>query len=237
LELGAYIGEGNVLGDPVGIEDAERRIFGFTLVNDWSARDVQAWEYQPLGPFLGKNFATTLSPWVVTRDALSPFRVQLAARSEGDPAPLPYLSSKQGRAEGIDLQVEVELSSQAMREFGLEPVRLSSANARDLYWSFAQMVAHHTSNGCNLQTGDLLASGTISGPEEGMQGSLLEITRRGTNPMRLPTGEVRSFLEDGDEVVLRGFCERPGLPRIGLGECQGRIVPARLANRVDFAKA
>jgi len=237
LELGVYVGTGNALAQAIGIDDAERHIFGMSLVNDWSARDIQAWEYQPLGPFLGKNFATTVSPWVVTMEALAPFRVPLTARAEGDPAPLPYLSSKQGRAEGIDLQVEVEISSQAMREFGMDPVRLSAANARDLYWSFAQMVTHHTSNGCNLQSGDLLASGTISGPDEGTQGSLLEITRRGTNPMRLPTGEVRSFLEDGDEVVLRGFCERPGLPRIGLGECQGRVVPARLSSRTDFKKA
>jgi fumarylacetoacetase len=237
LELGVYVGTGNALAQAIGIDDAERHIFGVSLVNDWSARDIQAWEYQPLGPFLGKSFATTVSPWVVTMEALAPFRVPLAARAEGDPAPLPYLASGRENVEGIDLQVEVELSSQAMREFGMDPVRLSVANARDLYWSFAQMVTHHTSNGCNLQTGDLLASGTISGPDEGMQGSLLEITRRGTNPMRLPTGEVRGFLEDGDEVVLRGFCERPGLPRIGLGECQGRIVPARLSSRANAAKA
>jgi fumarylacetoacetase len=229
LELGVYVAVGNALGEPIGVDDAERHVFGVSLVNDWSARDIQAWEYQPLGPFLGKNFATTISPWVVTMEALTPFRVPLAARAEGDPTPLAYLAAKDGERAAIDMQVEVWLSSKAMREAAMEPMRLSAGNARDLYWSFAQMVAHHTSNGCNLQTGDLLASGTISGPEEGMQGSLLEITRRGTMPVRLPTGEVRGFLEDGDEVTLRGFCERPGLPRIGLGACQGCIVPARLA--------
>ncbi|HEX4156560.1 MAG TPA: fumarylacetoacetase [Acidobacteriaceae bacterium] len=228
LELGAYVGEGNALGYPIAIDDAERRIFGYSLVNDWSARDVQAWEYQPLGPFLGKNFATTVSPWVVTSEALAPFRVEMAARAEGDPRPLEYLAATDVQHAGISVQVEVWLSSEAMRAKGMEAVRLCAANARDLYWSFAQMVAHHTSNGCNLETGDLLASGTISGPGDGSRGCLLEMTRRGAEPVRLPTGEVRSFLEDGDEVTLRAFCEREGLPRIGFGECQGRIVPARL---------
>jgi fumarylacetoacetase len=231
MELGAYVDVGNELSEPIGIEDAERHIFGVSLVNDWSARDIQAWEYQPLGPFLGKSFATTVSPWVVTMEALEPYRVPLAARAEDDPAPLEYLTSGRPEAEGIDVQVEVWLSTERMRERGMAAVRLSAGNASDLYWSFAQMVTHHASNGCNLQVGDLLASGTISGAADGSQGSLLEITRRGTKPLQLPTGEARGFLEDGDEVTLRGFCERPGLPRIGLGTCQGRVVPARLWSR------
>ena len=235
LELGAYIGRGNELGEPVDIAEAEQRIFGVSLVNDWSARDIQAWEYQPLGPFLGKSFATTVSPWVVTMEALEPFRVSLARRAEGDPKPLPYLTQRDDLA-GIDVQLEVYLCSAAMRERRLESVLLSSGNARELYWSFAQMVAHHTSNGCNLMTGDLLASGTISGAGEGTQGSLLEITRRGAKPLRLPPGEERSFLEDGDEITLRGFCQRDGGLRIGLGECKGMVVPASLASRTTVTK-
>jgi fumarylacetoacetase len=237
LELGAYVGVGNELDEPIEMDGAEQHIFGFSLVNDWSARDIQAWEYQPLGPFLGKSFATTISPWVVTMDALEPFRVALAARPEGDPAPLAYLAVKEVRGAALDVRVEVWMSSEKMRETGMQPVRLSAGNVRDLYWSFAQMVAHHTSNGCNLQTGDLLASGTISGAGEGSQGSLLEMTRRGATPLRLPTGEVRSFLEDGDEVTLRGFCEREGLPRVSFGECQGRVVPARLSIQATAASS
>lgn len=226
LEVGAYIGIGNDLGRPIDIAESERHIFGITLVNDWSARDIQAWEYQPLGPFLGKSFATTISPWVVAIEALAPFRVPLEPRSEGDPKPLPYLTSPELAAAAIDLELEVYLSTVAMRKNSIPPVRLSAGNLRHLYWSFAQMVAHHTSNGCNLLPGDLIASGTVSGPREGTQGSLLEITRRGTAQLRLQSGEVRSFLEDGDEIVLRGFCERDGLPRISLGECRGTIAPA-----------
>ncbi len=226
LELGAYIGCGNALGEPVPIDRAEAALFGISLVNDWSARDIQAWEYQPLGPFLGKSFATSVAPWVVTMDALAPFRVPPAGRGEGDPEPLPYLCSASADEAAINLTMEVHLSTRAMREGSQAAVKLSSVNFRDLYWSFAQMIAHHTSNGCNLLAGDLLASGTVSGPTESSLGSLLEITRRGAAPLQLPSGESRSFLEDGDEVIFSGFCERPGLPRIGVGECRGTVVPA-----------
>lgn len=226
LELGAYVGCGNTLGEPIPIDKAEASLFGISLVNDWSARDIQAWEYQPLGPFLGKSFATSISPWVVTLDALAPFRVPLEERPAGDPEPLPYLREGSPDASGIDLTMEVSLSTRAMRERSEVAVKLSSGNFRDLYWSFAQMVAHHTSNGCNLLVGDLLASGTVSGPTEGSLGSLLEITRRGAAPLQLPGGENRSFLEDGDEVIFSGFCERPDWPRISLGECRGVVVSA-----------
>ena len=231
LELGAYIGTGNALGCPIEIDEAEQHIFGVSLVNDWSARDIQAWEYQPLGPFLGKSFATAVSPWIVTMDALEPFRVPLAARAEGDPQPLPYLSSHDRDGQGIDAQLEVFLTTRKMREMSQEAVQLSAVSAKELYWGFAQMVTHHTSNGCNLRTGDLLASGTISGAQPGSWGSLLEITRRGQEPVKLPSGEERAFLEDGDEVIFRGFCQREGLPRISLGECKGMIVPATLSSR------
>ncbi len=226
LEVGAYIGSGNALGRPIGIDEAEDHIFGVGLVNDWSARDIQAWEYQPLGPFLGKSFATSVSPWVVTMDALAPFRVPIAPRPEGYPGPLPYLTSSDGASAAIDLKLEVYISTSAMRRNSLPPTRLSSANLRDIYWSFAQMVTHHTSNGCNLMVGDLIASGTVSGADAGTQGSLLELTNRGDAPLELAGGERRGFLEDGDEVVLSGFCEREGLPRISFGECRGRIAPA-----------
>ncbi|HXS13822.1 MAG TPA: fumarylacetoacetase [Acidobacteriaceae bacterium] len=231
LELGAYIGTGNSPGSPIDVDRAEQHIFGVSLVNDWSARDIQAWEYQPLGPFLGKSFATSVSPWVVTMDALTPYRVPLAARIDGDPQPLPYLAPRSNTELGIDIELEVFLTTQKMREAALNPLRLSSVSAKELYWSFAQMVAHHTSNGCNLRTGDLLASGTISGPGPESQGSLLEITRRGAEPLKLPSGEDRSFLEDGDEITFRGFCEREGLPRVSLGECKGMIIPATLSSR------
>ncbi len=231
VELGAYIGTGNSLGSSIDVDKAEQHVFGVSLVNDWSARDIQAWEYQPLGPFLGKSFATSVSPWVVTLDALAPYRAPLAARAEGDPQPLPYLAPQSNAEQGFDIQLEVFLTTQKMRDASLNPARLSSVSAKELYWTFAQMVAHHTSNGCNLRTGDLLASGTISGPEPGSQGSLLEMTRRGAEPLKLPSGEERSFLEDGDEVTFRGFCERKGLPRISLGECKGMIVPATLSTR------
>jgi len=226
IEVGAYIGSGNALGKPIGIAEAEQHIFGISLVNDWSARDIQAWEYQPLGPFLGKSFATTISPWVVTMDALAPFRVPQEPRSETDPKTLRYLTSPDPTIAAIDLNLEVYLSTTLMRQSSIPPVRLSTGNLRQLYWSFAQMVTHHTSNGCNLLSGDLIASGTISGSEVGTEGSLLERTRRGTAPLRLPSGEVRSFLEDDDEVILRGFCERKGFPRIGFGDCSGRVTHA-----------
>ena len=231
VELGAYVSIGNSLGIPIGVDEAEQHIFGASLVNDWSARDIQAWEYQPLGPFLGKSFATSISPWVVTMDALAPYRVPLAARAAGDPQPMPYLASRNSEEQGIDIHLEAYLTTQKMRDESRNPVRLSHVSAKDLYWSFAQMIAHHTSNGCNLRTGDLLASGAISGPEANSRGSLLEITRRGAEPLKLPSGEERSFLEDGDEVTIRGFCEREGLPRISLGECKGMVIPASLLSR------
>jgi fumarylacetoacetase len=223
VELGFFIGPGNPLGQPIAVEQAEEHVFGVCLVNDWSARDIQAWEYQPLGPFLGKNFATTLSPWVVTLDALAPFRVPQPPRAEADPAPLGYLASPSDQKGAFQLTLEVWLSSRRMRELGLRPVRLSQSNARDLYWSVAQMVAHHTSNGCNLRTGDLLASGTVSGEDRDSRGCLLEISWNGQELLQLPTGEGRAFLEDGDEVILRGACEREGFRRIGLGECRGVV--------------
>ncbi len=227
MELGLFIASGNPLGQAVPIERAEDQIFGFCLVNDWSARDLQAWEYQPLGPFLAKNFATTISPWVVTLEALEPFRAPAATRSPEDPRPLPHLDSARNTEAGaVAVTVEVYLSSAGMRDRRIEPVRLSRGSAADLYWTPAQLVAHHTSNGCNLRPGDLLASGTISGPAKESRGCLLELTWRGAEPLTLPTGETRKFLEDGDEVIMRGFCERAGAARIGFGECRGRVRPA-----------
>jgi fumarylacetoacetase len=227
MELGLLVSTGNALGEPVPMARAEEQIFGFCLVNDWSARDIQAWEYQPLGPFLAKNFATTISPWIVTLEALEPFRAPASARSSGDPAPLPYLYSP-GNAErgAVAVTVEVHLSSLEMRRQEMEPVRLSRGSAADLYWTPAQLVAHHTSNGCNLRPGDLLATGTISGPSREARGCLLELTWRGAEPLTLPSGETRKFLEDGDEVIMRGYCEREGAVRIGFGECRGLVVPA-----------
>lgn len=224
LEMGFFIACGNEMGEPVPLEQAEEHIFGFCLVNDWSARDIQAWEYQPLGPFLGKSFATTISPWVVTLDALAPYRVPAAARPEGDPEPLLYLRNERDRERGgLDVQLEVSLRTAAMRAEGAAAARVSLGNLRDLYWTPAQMLAHHASNGCNLQPGDLLATGTVSGATPESVGSLLERTRRGAEPLTLPNGEQRRFLEDGDEVILRGWCERAGLPRIGFGECRGVV--------------
>jgi fumarylacetoacetase len=224
-EIGFFVGAGNELGQPVPIENAEEHIFGVCLVNDWSARDIQSWEYQPLGPFLAKNFATTISPWIVTWEALEPYRVPAFFRPPGDPAPLPYLSFEKDRSEGgIDLTVEVFVRSMLMREGHMRPARLSASSLADMYWTAAQMLTHHTSNGCNLQTGDLFASGTISGPDPGAQGCLLELTRRGAEPVFLPTGEERRFLMDGDEVIIRGYLQREGAARIGLGECAGLVV-------------
>jgi fumarylacetoacetase len=233
LELGAWIAKGNALGDKIDIDAAEQHVFGLSMVNDWSARDIQAWEYQPLGPFLGKSFATTVSPWVVTMEALEPYRAPLAARAEDDPQPLEYLRTRDASRQGIDVRMEVYLTSERMRVQSMPRMKLSEVRATELYWSFAQMVTHHASNGCNLQAGDLLASGTISGPRAGEQGCLLEITRRGAEPLRLPTGEERSFLEDGDEVRFVGYCGAKGRPRIGLGECTGRIIAATLASRAS----
>ncbi|HUG28349.1 MAG TPA: fumarylacetoacetase [Gemmatimonadales bacterium] len=227
MEIGALVGPGNPLGTPIPLASAERHLFGLCLVNDWSARDIQRWEYQPLGPFLGKSFATSVSPWMVTLEALAPFRSPRATRAEGDPAPLDYLDDDRDRtAGGFDVTVEVLLASAAMREAGTAPVRVSLGSMRDLYWTMAQMLAHHASNGCNLRNGDLFASGTISGPTPESRGCLLERTWRGEEPLELPGGETRRFLEDGDEVVLRAWCERAGRVRIGFGECRGVIMPA-----------
>jgi len=224
LEVAFFAGPGNALGEPVPIARAEAHIFGLCLLNDWSARDIQAWEYQPLGPFLAKSFATTVSPWVVTMEALAPFRVPAFPRPAGDPQPLPYLDSPHDAAAGgIDLTLEVYLGSQKMRDTALAPMRLSRGNLRNLYWTPAQLLTHHTSNGCNLRPGDLLASGTVSGPSPEERGCLLELTNRGAEPIRLPTGEIRKFLEDGDEITFRGYCQRDGFARIGLGECRGTV--------------
>ena len=232
MEIGAFIGPGNALGEPVSITDAERHLFGVCLLNDWSARDLQAWEYQPLGPFLAKNFATTISPWVVTLEALAPFRIPAFARPPGDPKPMPYLDSTDNQeAGGVDIVIEAFLQSKQMRDEQCEPLRLSTNRFRDMYWTPAQMLTHHTSNGCNLRTGDLLGSGTVSGPHDDELGSLLELTRQGTTPLALPTGETRTFLEDGDEVIFRGYCARDGYARIGLGECRGVVLPALHAGR------
>ena len=208
-------------------DEAQHAIFGYTIMNDWSARDVQRWEYQPLGPFLAKSFGTTVSPWVVTLDALEPFRVPRSPRPEGDPPPLPYLDGAEDRSRGgLDLGLTVSLRSARMREEGMEPMRVSCGRFAALYWTVAQLLTHHASNGCNLRPGDLLASGTVSGPAPELRGCLLERTWRGTEPLALPTGETRRFLEDGDEVVMRGRCSREGFATIGFGECRGVILPA-----------
>ncbi|HEV8358430.1 MAG TPA: fumarylacetoacetase [Gemmatimonadales bacterium] len=226
-EVAAWVGRGNPLGEPVPIAAAEEHLFGLSLLDDWSARDVQRWEYQPLGPFLAKSFGTTVSPWVVTLDALEPFRVARAPRPEGDPGPLPYLDGMEDRTRGgLDLALTVSLRSARMREEGMEPMRVSCARFAVLYWTVAQLLTHHASNGCNLRPGDLLASGTVSGPAPEQRGCLLERTWRGTEPLALPTGESRRFLEDGDEVVIRGRCTREGFAPIGFGECRGVILPA-----------
>jgi fumarylacetoacetase len=226
-EMGLFVGRGNDLGNTIAIGNAEDHIFGYCLVNDWSARDIQAWEYQPLGPFLAKNFATTISPWVVTAAAAEPYRVPAFKRPAGDPAPLDYLSSEKNEREGgLDATLEVYLSSSRMREEKLQPVLLSRAPFSRMYWTLAQMVTHHASNGCNLRTGDLLASGTVSGPSRDELGSLLELTRRGAEPIELPTGESRKFLEDGDEVIMRGMMGASAQPKIGFGDCRGVILPA-----------
>jgi fumarylacetoacetase len=224
VELGAFVGPGNDMGAPIPLAQAEEHLFGLCLVNDWSARDVQRWEYQPLGPFLGKSFATTISPWLVTMDALVPFRVPRPERRDGLPEPLPYLDDPVDRSQGgVGVTVEVRLRSERMIQEGIPEMMVSRGSAGDLFWTLGQMLAHHTSNGCNLRPGDLLASGTISGPAPENRGCLLERTWRGTQPLELPTGETRQFLEDGDEVTLRGWCEREGRIRIGFGECRGVV--------------
>jgi len=226
MEVGIFVGPGNALGEPIGIADAESHLFGLCLVNDWSARDIQKWEYQPLGPFLGKSFATTVSPWVVTMEALAPFRVPAAARDPGDPEPLPYLRAVGETARGVDISVEAFLCSGQMRRDGVEPLLLSRGNAGDLYWTPSQLLTHHASNGCNLRPGDLIATGTVSGRDRGSRGCLLELTWRGTEPVHLPGGEIRRFLEDGDEVIFRARAERAGFAVLGFGECRGTIMAA-----------
>ena len=226
----ALVGTGNALGEPIAMAAAEAHLFGVTLFNDWSARDIQGWEYQPLGPFLSKNFASTVSPWIVTTEALAPFRVAVRRGPPDDPQPLPYLDSTRRTASEARFAIELEvlLQTAKMRAAG-------AAGAPDLrgptiapaYWTSAQLVAHHTVNGCNLQPGDLFGSGTLSGPTLDQAGSLIELTTGGKQPIQLPNGEKRGFLEDGDAVELRGWCEKPGAARIGFGECIGTVLPAR----------
>ena len=226
LELGIWIGAGNELGQPIPVSEAATHIAGYCLLNDWSARDIQAWEYQPLGPFLAKNFLTIVSPWVVTPQALEPFRRPMPPRPPGDPQPLPYLDDPQDRERGaFSIQLEVTLSTEKMRAAGLAAHILSRGSAdAAMYWSAAQIVAHHSSNGCNLQPGDLIGTGTLSTDSAGGLGSLLEISQGGKKPIDLPSGETRSFLEDGDEVTMKAWCEGEGAVRIGFGECVGRVV-------------
>lgn len=227
LEIGAFIGCGNPLGTSVPIGEAETHVAGLCLLNDWSARDVQAWEYQPLGPFLAKNFLTSISPWIVTLDALEPFRTPAYARPAGDPEPLAYLRDEGNqRTGGFAIALEVLIASARMREQHRDPMRVSLGSLSSMYWTLAQLVTHHASNGCNLRPGDLIATGTVSGPTRESRGCLLERTWRGTEPLELPTGESRAFLEDGDEVIMRAWCERDGFRRIGFGECRGIVVPA-----------
>ncbi len=224
LEVGAFVGPGNRMGEPINIRKAEEHIFGICILNDWSARDIQTWEYQPLGPFLAKNFASTVSPWIVTMEALAPFRAPAFSRPAGDPPPLSYLSSQDDQQNGgINLTLEVYLSSKHMRDKSIPPVLLSRGNFKEMYWTFAQMLTHHASNGCNLRPGDLLGSGTVSGPTNNSRGCMLELASRGSEPIELPTGERRVFLQDGDEVIMRGYCEKEGATRIGLGECKGIV--------------
>ncbi len=226
LEVGIFIGPGNALGEPIAMAEAEAHVFGLCLLNDWSARDIQAWEYQPLGPFLSKSFASTVSPWVVTLEALAPFRTEWT-RPADHPQPLAYLESEGNRAHGaFDVVLEVLIETDKMRAARQAPVRLSLGNFRDAYWTVAQMVAHHTVNGCNLRPGDLFGSGTMSGPGPGSQGALLELTVGGKQPVTLGNGETRTFLEDGDAIIIRAWCEKPGAARIGFGEVASRVLPA-----------
>jgi fumarylacetoacetase len=227
LELGIYIGQGNAPGEPIELDQADAHVFGLCLLNDWSARDIQAWEMQPLGPFLAKNFATTVSPWIVTMEALAPFRLPLP-RPHTDGKPLPYLDSDRNSTTGaIDIQLEVAIETPLHRAAHLPPSPLSLTSFRHQYWSIAQMVAHHAVGGCNLRAGDLLGSGTISGPQKREAGALMELARNGTEPVTLSTGENRSYVEDGDAIILRGFCEKAGHARIGFGESRGEVLPAR----------
>ena len=228
LELGIWVGKGNDMGDAIPVSEAAEHIAGFCLLNDWSARDIQAWEYQPLGPFLSKSFITSISPWVVSAEALEPFRRAQPARPEGDPQPLAYLLDTRDQANGaLDIELEVLLLTEAMREQNLPAHRLGLSNSLNMYWTAAQLVAHHSVNGCQLQSGDLFGSGTLSGPARSQLGSLLEITEGGKHPIELASGEVRKFLEDGDEIILRARCAREGHVPIGFGECRGKVVAAR----------
>ncbi|MDR3529048.1 MAG: fumarylacetoacetase [Rhodopila sp.] len=227
LELGVWIGPGNEIGNPIPIAEASRHIAGFCLLNDWSARDIQAWESQPLGPFLSKSLSTFVSPWIVTTEALAPFRLAQPPRPAGDPAPLPHLNDPADQAHGcFDIDFEVLLLTPKMRATSATPHVLSRSNAQMLYWTVAQMVAHHTSNGCNLQPGDMFGSGTVSGTTPGSEGCLLEMTRGGRNPVSLPNGETRTYLVDGDEVIFRGTARRNGYVSIGFGECRGTVTEA-----------
>ena len=227
LELGAFVGAGNALGEPVPLDEAWDHLFGFVLLNDWSARDVQRWESHPLGPFLSKSASTTISPFVVTAEALAPFRREAFVRSAADPPPLPYLSSEADRrGGGLDIALTCDLVTPQLREAGGLPARITETNFRHMYWTFAQMLAHHASNGCNLRPGDLLGSGTISGPDDASRACFAELSERGTTPLQLADGETRAFLEDGDEVVFSGRAMREGFAPIGFGECRGRVAPA-----------
>jgi len=227
LELGVFVGLGSELGQTIPVGRAAEHVFGYCLLNDWSARDVQGWEYQPLGPFLGKNFGTTISPWIVTAEAMAPFHTAAYVRPAGDPAPLPYLSDTEDQTSGgLDITLEAYLSTETMRKSGAAPQRITQTSFALMYWTIAQMIAHHTCNGCNLEIGDLIGSGTVSGPDKSSWGSLLELTARGREPIALPGGEKRGFIEDGDEIIFRGFCAKPGQTRIGFGDCRAVILPA-----------
>ncbi|TMP20317.1 fumarylacetoacetase [Pseudoalteromonas sp. S2721] len=227
LELGIYLGKGNELGDAIAIENAENHVFGFCVFNDWSARDLQAWEYQPLGPFLAKNFASTVSPWIVTTEALAPFRTNWT-RDENDPQPMDYLESAHNRELGaFDIKMDVQIETEKMRAAGEAPTQVSKSSFKHSYWTVAQMVTHHTVNGCNFQPGDMLGSGTQSGPEHEEAGSLLELSRGGKEKITLANGEQRAFLEDGDNVIMRGWCEKDGFARIGFGSVEGTVLPAK----------
>ena len=226
LEIGIFMGNGNAMGDSISIEDAEDHVFGICIFNDWSARDIQGWEYQPLGPFLSKSFASTISPWIVTTEALAPYRTTWT-RDKADPQPMPYLESEQNRQVGsFDIQLQVKLETEKMRAEKQAATQLSQSNFKDSYWTVAQMVAHHSVNGCNLRAGDMFGSGTQSGPNPEEAGSMLELSNAGSEPISLPNGETRTFLEDGDNVIMNGWCEKEGATRIGFGSVQAKILPA-----------
>jgi fumarylacetoacetase len=226
MEVGIFIGNGNALGEPISIENADDHVFGMCLFNDWSARDIQGWEYQPLGPFLSKSFASTVSPWIVTSEALAPYR-STWTRDSADPQPMPYLESEHNRDFGsLDLSLQVLIETETMRNAKQAPVQLSQSNFKDSYWTVAQMVAHHTVNGCNLRSGDMFGSGTQSGPKPEEAGSMLELSNAGSEPIHLPNGETRTFLEDGDCVIMKGWCEKFGAARIGFGAVSATVLAA-----------